>query len=459
MTNKQLNSSEKVVVPNSIYRKLYNKNKSELRVVLFLTQLLNSEAYNKRTQEPEVNIKISKLNKLVSANKPLPVVQQIKSDFKGILDITFDDKELTVAFKAGKSPITYVFSDNNAKVKKSDIDLYAIGEFTTLAFTNISKLRKSNSIDLYLTLSRFSHSGSIVNSSIDKLFDACHMEKKSTKSKESMLREAIDDLNMHIGSEVINLKKARNGRVFITFNSSIFKEWQFNSEGKKSKGLTKNELLEENKSLREELERLKEKLEEQDEAKEKQEQIFKKELEMKRSEIAKLKAENEKLKMEKETPKQVQESSKQVQETPDKPVSAPMSGLITRNNPVTELKKQNAQMRQDITILKEQNELLSNAVGKLKEEDKGNKLAFKELRRDFDRLLSGINNSNNTNNDNADADNISNSNNSNNVNDNSNTNTNTNTNNTNNTDNNNDSNLNGSYSGADFSIDPFDGVF
>lgn len=336
INNKKLNASEKVVVPNTIYDKLYSKNKGELRVALFLVQLLNSEAYTERTQNPKVTIKISKLNKLVSSNKPLPILDQLKANFSDELAINFDEKELTVSYPKENNPITYVFS-RNIQIRKSDIDLYSAGEFTTLAFSNISKLRKVNSINLYLTLSKYQGAYKVINANVNGLFDDCKLEKKTTKSKENLLLEAIKDINNHIGVDDIKLLKTINNRVMITFSKVAFNRWQFNKQSKQTKGLTKAELIEQNKSLQEEIKRLQENQEDQEQSKNTQEKIYSKELDMKRDEIKALKEELGRLKAE----------NKKLKETNNK------KALITRNNPVSTLKDENKQMKKDIAEMKE----------------------------------------------------------------------------------------------------------
>lgn len=351
--NKKLNASEKVVVPNSIYDKLYNTNKSELRVILFLVQLLNSEAYTGRTQNPKVTIKISKLNKMVSSNKPLPILEHLKADFSDELSIDFDEKELTVSYPKENNPITYVFS-RNIQVRKSDIALYEVGEFTTLAFSNISKLRKNNSINLYLTLSKYKSTGKVINANVNGLFDDCQLEKKSTKSKASLLADAIKDINDHIGSEDIKLRKTTNDRVMLTFSKALYNQWQFDNQSKQSKGLTKAELIEQNKSLQEEIKKLKENKEEQEQSKKTQEKIFKEELDNNRAEIKALKEELGRLKAE----------NKKLKENNNK------KELITRSNPVSALENnisnltdENKKMKKDIALIKQTMEkLLSNQM-------------------------------------------------------------------------------------------------
>lgn len=288
-------SDNKVAVPNNIYEKLFSLNAREIRTVLFMVRLLNRQSMQERTAEPKVTIKVSKFNKLTS-NKSLQVLEKVKEDFSDVLDINIDNKQVTLFFK--KSPITCDFTKIDRITK--GITLYNSQEFTSVVFDHVAKLRKKNTINLYLTLSKFSNTNKVFSSNVNTLFEDCHLKTLGSTSKKTLILTAIDDLNTHVGRDVVKVSELINN-VMLSFNRSLFSVWQFDNKGKEqNKPKTHREKDELIRSLESENSMLNKTIQGNDEQKETTEKLYKEELENLRKKIEKLKKDNEQLKKENE---------------------------------------------------------------------------------------------------------------------------------------------------------------
>lgn len=288
-------STSKVTVPNSIYNKLYSLNTREIRATLFLVQLLNEQACVELTNSPKVTIKVSKFNGLTS-NKSLQVLEKVQEYYSDELDVSIEGKTVTAEYIG--TPITYDFT----KMQKNKllISLFKPGTFTVIRFDNLVKLRKKNTINLYLTISKFSNTNKVFSSNISTLFEDFHLKTLGNSSKKTLILNAIDDLNTHVGREVVGLNELANN-VMLSFNSSLFSVWQFNNQGKEAnKPKTHREKDELIRSLKSENNMLNKTIESTDKQKETTEKLYQEELDNLRKQIEKLKKDNEQLKKENE---------------------------------------------------------------------------------------------------------------------------------------------------------------
>lgn len=295
MTKNNNKSTSKVSVPSNIYDRLYSLNAREIRATLFLVQLLNEQACVELTNSPKVTIKVSKFNNLTS-NKSLQVLAQVQEDFSDELNVNIDDKTVTAEYK--KTPITYDFT----KMQKNKllISLFTPGTFTVIRFDNLVKLRKKNTINLYLTLTKYSSSNKVYSSSVNTLFEDCHLKTLGNSSKKTIILNAINDLNTHVGRDVVSLNELANN-VMLSFNSSLFSVWQFNNVGKEqNKPKTHREKDELIRSLKSENSMLNKTIQGTDKQKETTEKLYQEELDNLRKQIEKLKKDNEQLKKENE---------------------------------------------------------------------------------------------------------------------------------------------------------------
>lgn len=288
-------SDNKVAVPNSIFDKLYNANAREIRTVLLMVRLLNRQSMQERTAEPKVTIKSSKFNNLTS-NKSAQVLTQVEEDFSDVLDINIDSKQVTLSFK--KSPITCDFTKID-RIKKG-ITLYGSQEFTSVIFDHVIKLRKKNTINLYLTISKFRNTNRVFSSDINTLFEDCHLKTLGNSSKKTLILTAIDDLNTHVGRDVVSLNELANN-VMLSFNSSLLSVWQFNNKNKEAnKPKTHREKDELIRSLKSENNMLNNTIQGTDKQRETTEKLYQEELDNLRKQIEKLKKDNEQLNKENE---------------------------------------------------------------------------------------------------------------------------------------------------------------
>lgn len=294
-TNGKISSDNKVAVPNIIYDRLFNFSVREIRTVLLMVRLLNRQSMQERTADTKVIIKVSKFNKLTS-NKSAQVLAQIKEDFSDVLDIIIDSKQVTLSFK--KSPITCDFTKIERITK--GITLYGSQEFTSVIFDHVIKLRKKNTINLYLTISKFSNKNRVFSSDINTLFEDCHLKTLGSTSKKTLILMAIDDLNTHVGRDVVSLNELANN-VMLSFNSSLFSVWQFDNKGKEqNKPKTHREKDELIRSLKSENNMLNKTIQGNDEQRETSEKLYQEELDNLRKQIEELKKDNEQLKAENE---------------------------------------------------------------------------------------------------------------------------------------------------------------
>lgn len=295
MTKNNNKSTSKVSVPNSIYNKLYSVNAREIRTVLLIVQLLNEQACVELTNNPTITIKSSKFNKLTS-NKSLQVLEKVQEDFSDELVINIEDKTVTAQYK--KTPITYDFT--KTVKNKLLILLFAPGTYTVVRFDDLQKLRKKNTINLYLTLTKYSSTNKVYSSDINTLFEDCHLKTLGNSSKKTLILNAIDDLNTHVGRDVVSLNELANN-VMLSFNSSLFSVWQFDNKGKEqNKPKTHREKDELIRSLKSENSMLNKTIQGNDEQKETTEKLYQEELENLRKQIEKLQKDNEQLKEENE---------------------------------------------------------------------------------------------------------------------------------------------------------------
>lgn len=288
-------STNKVSVPNSIYNKLFKANTREVRTVLLIVQLLNEQACVELTNNPTITIKSSKFNKLTS-NKSLQILEKVKEDFSDELVINIEGKTVTAQYK--ETPITYDFT--KTVKNKLLILLFSPGTYTVVRFDDLQKLRKKNTINLYLTLSKYSSTNKVYSSNVNTLFEDCHLNTLGNSSKKTLILNAIDDLNTHVGRDVVSLNELANN-VMISFNSSLFSVWQFDNKGKEAnKPKTHREKDELIRTLKSENDMLNKTIEGNGKQKETTERLFQEELERLRAENEKLKTENEQLKEENE---------------------------------------------------------------------------------------------------------------------------------------------------------------
>lgn len=288
-------STSNVTVPNSIYDELYRLNAREIRVTLFLVQLLNEQACIELTNSPKVTIKVSKLNKLTS-NKSLQVLKKVQEYYSDVLHVGIEGKTFSAEYVG--TPITYDFT----KMQKNKllISLFTPGTFTVLRFDNLVKLRKKNTINLYLTVSKFSNTNKLFSSDINTLFEDCHQKTLGSTSKKTLILNAIDDLNTHVGRDVVSLNELANN-VMLSFNSSLFSVWQFDNKGKEqNKPKTHREKDELIRSLKSENNMLNKTIKGNDEQKETTEKLYQEELDNLREQLEKLQKDNEQLKKENE---------------------------------------------------------------------------------------------------------------------------------------------------------------
>lgn len=295
MTKNNNKSTSKVSVPNSIYNKLYSVNAREIRTVLLIVQLLNEQACVELTNNPTITIKSSKFNKLTS-NKSLQVLEKVQEDFSDELVINIEDKTVTAQYK--KTPITYDFT--KTVKNKLLILLFAPGTYTVVRFDDLQKLRKKNTINLYLTLTKYSSTNKVYSSNISTLFEDCHLKTLGNSSKKTLILNAIKDLNTHVGRDVVSLNELANN-VMLSFNRSLFSVWQFNNKGKEqNKPKTHREKDELIRSLKSENSMLNKTIQGTDKQKETTEKLYQEELDNLRKQIEKLKKDNEQLKKENE---------------------------------------------------------------------------------------------------------------------------------------------------------------
>ena len=295
MTKNNNKSTSKVSVPNSIYNKLYSVNAREIRTVLLIVQLLNEQACVELTNNPTITIRSSKFNKLTS-NKSLQVLEKVQEDFSDELVINTEDKTVSAQYK--ETPITYDFT--KTVKNKLLILLFAPGTYTVVRFDDLQKLRKKNAINLYLTLTKYSSTNKVYSSDINTLFEDCHLKTLGNSSKKTLILNAIDDLNAHVGRDVVSLNELANN-VMVSFNSSLFSVWQFDNKGKEQNQpkthREKDELI---RSLKSENNMLNKTIQGNDEQKETTEKLYQEELDNLRKQIEKLKKDNEQLKEENE---------------------------------------------------------------------------------------------------------------------------------------------------------------
>lgn len=294
-TSGKISSDNKVAVPNIIYDRLFSLNAREIRTVLFMVRLLNRQSMQERTAEPKVIIKVSKFNKLTS-NKSAQVLAQIKEDFSDVLNVSIDSKQVTLSFK--KSPITCDFTKIDRITK--GITLYSSQKFTSVIFDHVNKLRKKNTINLYLTISKFSNTNRLFSSNINTLFEDCHLKTLGSTSKKTLILRAIDDINTHVGRDVVKVGELANN-VMLSFNSSLFSVWQFNNNGKEqNKPKTHREKDELIRSLKSENNMLNKTIQGTDKQKETTEKLYQEELDNLRKQIEKLQKDNDQLEKENE---------------------------------------------------------------------------------------------------------------------------------------------------------------
>ena len=295
MTKNNNKSTSKVSVPNSIYNKLYSVNAREIRTVLLIVQLLNEQACVELTNNPTITIKSSKFNKLTS-NKSLQVLEKLQEHFSDELVINIEGKTVTAHYK--ETPITYDFT--KTVKNKLLILLFAPGTYTVVRFDDLQKLRKKNTINLYLTLTKYSSTNKVYSSNINTLFEYCHLKTLGNSSKKTLILNAIDDLNAHVGQEDVSLNELANN-VMLSFNSSLFSVWQFNNKNKEQNQpkthREKDELI---RSLKSENSMLNKTIQGNDEQKETTEKLYQEELDNLRKRIEQLKKDNEQLKKENE---------------------------------------------------------------------------------------------------------------------------------------------------------------
>lgn len=356
-TSGKISSDNKVAVPNIIYDRLFNLSVREIRTVLLMVRLLNRQSMQERTAEPKVISKVSKFNKLTS-NKSAQVLAQIKEDFSDVLDINIDSKQVTLSFK--KSPITCDFTKIDRITK--GITLYDSQEFTSVIFDHVIKLRKKNTINLYLTISKFSNTNRLFSSNINTLFEDCHLKTLGSTSKKTLILTAIDDLNTHVGRDVVSLNELANN-VMLTFNSSLFSVWQFDNKGKEqNKPKTHREKDELIRSLKSENNMLNKTIQGNDEQKETTEKLYQEELDNLRKQIEKLKKDNEQLKKEN---KELRQANKDLASSKGINTNLRDNRVDKLQGEIKELKEQQKNNTILLNLLKDSNDINERKIASL----------------------------------------------------------------------------------------------
>lgn len=350
-------STSKVTVPNSIYDKLYSLNAREIRATLFLVQLLNEQACIELTNSPKVTIKVSKFNGLTS-NKSLQVLEKVQEYYSDVLNVSIEDK--TVSAEYIGTPITYDFT----KMQKNKllISLFTPGTFTVIRFDNLVKLRKKNTINLYLTISKFSNTNRLFSSNINTLFEDCHLKTLGSTSKKTLILTAIDDLNTHVGRDVVSLNELANN-VMLTFNSSLFSVWQFDNKGKEqNKPKTHREKDELIRSLKSENNMLNKTIQGNDEQKETTEKLYQEELDNLRKQIEKLKKDNEQLKKEN---KELRQANKDLASSKGINTNLRDNRVDKLQGEIKELKEQQKNNTILLNLLKDSNDINERKIASL----------------------------------------------------------------------------------------------
>lgn len=350
-------STSKVTVPNSIYDKLYSLNAREIRATLFLVQLLNEQACIELTNSPKVTIKVSKFNGLTS-NKSLQVLEKVQEYYSDVLNVSIEGK--TVSAEYVGTPITYDFT----KMQKNKllISLFTPGTFTVIRFDNLVKLRKKNTINLYLTISKFSNTNRLFSSNINTLFEDCHLKTLGSTSKKTLILTAIDDLNTHVGRDVVSLNELANN-VMLTFNSSLFSVWQFDNKGKEqNKPKTHREKDELIRSLKSENNMLNKTIQGNDEQKETTEKLYQEELDNLRKQIEKLKKDNEQLKKEN---KELRQANKDLASSKGINTNLRDNRVDKLQGEIKELKEQQKNNTILLNLLKDSNDINERKIASL----------------------------------------------------------------------------------------------
>lgn len=357
MTKNNNKSTSKVTVPNNIYDKLYSLSAREIRVTLFLVQLLNEQACIELTNSPKVTIKVSKFNKLTS-NKSSQVLKKVQEYYSDVLDISVEGK--TVSAKYVGTPITYDFT--KTQKNKLLISLFTPGTFTVIRFDNLTKFRKKNTINLYLTISKFKNANRLLSSNIDTLFEDCHLKTLGNSSKKTLILTAIDDINTHVGRDVVSLNELANN-VMLTFNSSLFSVWQFDNKGKEqNKPKTHREKDELIRSLKSENNMLNKTIQGNDEQKETTEKLYQEELDNLRKQIEKLKKDNEQLKKEN---KELRQANKDLASSKGINTNLRDNRVDKLQGEIKELKEQQKNNTILLNLLKDSNDINERKIASL----------------------------------------------------------------------------------------------